>query len=245
MKTVLVTGASAGIGKACVLGFLESGARVIALARRKEKLATLAGPNVHLAVCDVRDEAQLRATFTQLPAPFAEIDVLVNNAGLALGMAKAQASEWSDWATMIDTNVRAFTHVTHLVLPGMVSRNRGHILNLGSVAGTYPYVGGNVYAASKAFVEQFSLALRADLLGTRVRVTNIEPGMVETEFSQVRFKGDTEKATKAYEGLEALTPKDVADLITYIAGLPDRVNINRVELMSIAQSFAGFAFDRK
>jgi 3-hydroxy acid dehydrogenase / malonic semialdehyde reductase len=242
---VLITGASAGIGKACVDGFLESGARVIALARRQERLAQLAAPNVHLAVCDVRDEANLRDTLAQLPAPFSEIDVLVNNAGLALGMAKAQASEWPDWATMIDTNVRAFAHVTHLVLPGMVARNRGHIFNLGSVAGTYPYVGGNVYAASKAFVEQFSLALRADLLGTRVRVTNIEPGMVETEFSQVRFKGDTERATKAYEGLEALTPKDVADLITYLAGLPDRVNVNRVELMSIAQSFAGFAFDRK
>jgi 3-hydroxy acid dehydrogenase / malonic semialdehyde reductase len=180
-----------------------------------------------------------------LPTAFAEVDVLVNNAGLALGLAKAQEADWADWDTMIATNIRAVSFMTQQLLPGMVARNRGHIVNIGSVAGTYPYPGGNMYAASKAFVEQLSLALRADLHGTRVRVTNLEPGAVETEFSSVRFKGDSERANKVYAGLEALTANDIADLVRYVINLPERVNINRVEVMSIAQSFAGFSFDRK
>jgi 3-hydroxy acid dehydrogenase / malonic semialdehyde reductase len=245
MKTILVTGASAGIGAACVREFERRGNRVIALARRVERLAELKSDAVHVCVCDVNDHEAVRKSLAALPASYAEIDVLVNNAGLALGMAKAQDSTWEDWSTMIETNVRALTFMTHLLLPAMVKRNRGHVVNLGSVAGTYPYQGGNVYAATKAYVEQFTLALRADLHGTRVRVTNIEPGMVATEFSETRFKGDRERANKVYEGLEALTAQDIADSVAYVVDLPERVNVNRLELMSVAQSFAGFVLDRK
>jgi 3-hydroxy acid dehydrogenase / malonic semialdehyde reductase len=245
MKTILVTGASAGIGAACVREFERRGNRVVALARRAERLSTLKSKDVHVCTCDVNDHDAVRAALTSLPESHREIDVLVNNAGLALGMAKAQDSTWEDWSTMIETNVRALTFVTHLLLPGMVKRNRGHVVNLGSVAGTYPYQGGNVYAATKAYVEQFTLALRADLHGTRVRVTNIEPGVVATEFSETRFKGDSERASKVYEGLEALTAQDIAETVAYVVDLPERVNVNRLELMSVAQSFAGFVLDRK
>lgn len=245
MKTVLITGASAGIGAACVREFERRGHRVVALARRQERLDALRSERVYVHACDVNDHAAVQAALAGLPKSHQEIDVLVNNAGLALGMAKAQESTWSDWNTMIDTNVRALTFITHHVLPGMVLRNRGHIVNLGSVAGTYPYQGGNVYAATKAYVEQFSLALRADLHGTRVRVTNIEPGMVATEFSEIRFKGDQERAAKVYQGLEALTAQDIAETVAYVVDLPERVNVNRLELMSVAQSFAGFVLDRK
>jgi 3-hydroxy acid dehydrogenase / malonic semialdehyde reductase len=245
MKTILVTGASAGIGAACVREFERRGNRVIALARRAERLAELKSELVHVCACDLNDHEAVRRALAALPHAHAEIDVLVNNAGLALGMAKAQESTWEDWSTMIETNVRALTFITHLLLPSMVKRNRGHVVNLGSVAGTYPYQGGNVYAATKAYVEQFTLALRADLHGTRVRVTNIEPGMVATEFSETRFKGDRERASKVYEGLEALTAQDIAETVAYVVDLPDRVNVNRLELMSVAQSFAGFVLDRK
>jgi 3-hydroxy acid dehydrogenase / malonic semialdehyde reductase len=245
MKTILVTGASAGIGAACVREFERRGNRVIAMARRAERLKSFKSAHVHVCACDVNDHEGVRRQLSALPEEFREIDVLVNNAGLALGMAKAQESEWQDWSTMIETNVRALTFMTHLLLPDMVKRKRGHVVNLGSVAGTYPYQGGNVYAATKAYVEQFTLALRADLHGTRVRVTNIEPGMVATDFSEVRFKGDRARADKVYEGLEALTAQDIAETVAYVVDLPERVNVNRLELMSVAQSFAGFVLDRK
>jgi 3-hydroxy acid dehydrogenase / malonic semialdehyde reductase len=244
-KTVLVTGATAGIGAALVRRLHADGHSVIAAGRRVERLNQLARdlPGLRTLELDVTDTATLGEKLEAGGALLA--DVLVNNAGLALGMGKAQDAELADFDTMIDTNVRGLVHVTRHLLPHMVKRNRGHIVMLGSVAGSYPYPGGNVYGASKAFVEQFALGLRADLHGSRVRVTNIEPGMVETEFSDVRFKGDKVKAEAAYANLEALTSEDIADVIAYCIGTPDRVNVNRIEIMSIAQSFAGFAFDRK
>jgi 3-hydroxy acid dehydrogenase / malonic semialdehyde reductase len=249
MHTVFITGATGGIGEACMRAYRRDGHRVIALGRNANRLnalyTELGGSDwvLPLAV-DVRDTKGLATAVASLPSAFAAVSILVNNAGLALGIAKAQDAVPEDWDTMIDTNVRGFMHVTRLLLPAMVARNAGHIVHMGSVAGSYPYAGGNVYGATKAFVEQFSLNLRADLAGTRVRVTNIEPGAVHTEFSTVRYKGDTEQAAKVYAGLEALTADDIADVVTYVTGLPERVNVNRLELMSIAQSFAGFTFQR-
>lgn len=247
-RCVFITGATSGIGEACARAFQARGDKLILLGRRESALAALKsalGPETtHTVALDVRDRAALEAALAALPDAFRDIDVLVNNAGLALGIEKAQDANADDWDVMIDTNVRAFAHVTRLVLPGMVKRNKGHIIAMGSVAGSYPYTGGSVYGASKAFTEQFSLMLRADLTGTRVRVTSIEPGAVETSFSEVRFKGDKAKADAVYQGLEALTAEDIADVVRYCADLPDRVNINRIELMSIAQSFAGFTFQR-
>ncbi len=248
MGVVFITGASSGIGEACARAFAERGRSLVLLGRRSERLEALAEElrvPAHLVTVDLRDHDALAKACASLPEAFAEVDVLVNNAGLALGMEKATSASLDDWDTMIDTNVTALVHVVRHVLPGMVARNRGHIVNMGSVAGTYPYPGGNVYGATKAFVEQFSLNLRADLAGTRVRVTNLEPGMVETEFSQVRFKGDAEKAASVYRGLEALTARDIAEVVRFCTELPERVNVNRLELMSVAQSFAGFTLDRK
>lgn len=248
LRTVFVTGATSGIGEACARTFRDRGDKLILLGRRAEALATLRAElghdGVHTIALDVRDRPALEKAIAELPEAFRQIDVLVNNAGLALGLDKAQTASGDDWDVMIDTNVRAFAHVTRLVLPGMVSRNKGHIIAMGSVAGSYPYAGAAVYGASKAFTEHFSLMLRADLIGTRVRVTSIEPGAVETAFSEVRFKGDKTKASEVYRGLEALTATDIADVIRFCADLPERVNINRLELMSIAQSFGGFTFQR-
>ena len=246
--TVFVTGATAGFGEATVRRFAREGHKVIASGRRRERLEALAadlGAQVHPVVLDVRDEAAVKAAVADLPAPFAEVDVLVNNAGLALGLEAAPEARMDDWETMVDTNIKGVMYCTRAVLPGMVARDRGHIVNLGSVAGTYPYPGGNVYCATKAFVHQFSLALRADLLGHNVRVTCIEPGLAETEFSLVRFKGDAQKAKTPYEGLQPLTGDDIADVIHYVATLPAHVNINVVEIMPVMQAFSPFAFSRK
>ncbi|MFO0664783.1 MAG: SDR family NAD(P)-dependent oxidoreductase [Polyangiaceae bacterium] len=245
-RVVFVTGATSGIGEATARAFRERGARLVLVGRNEAALSKLQAEleDVHAIALDVRDRAGLEKAIADLPPAFRDVDVLVNNAGLALGVDKAQNASGDDWDVMIDTNVRAFVHVTRLLLPGMVERNRGHIIAMGSVAGTYPYPGATVYGASKAFTEQFALMLRADLHGTRVRVTSIEPGAVETGFSEVRFKGDKSKAADVYRGLEALTAKDIADVVCFCADLPERVNVNRLELMSIAQSFAGFAFHR-
>ena len=247
-RTVFITGATSGIGEACARAFRARGDKLILLGRRQAALQELAAELGEAETCviarDVRDSNAVASDLAVLPEGFRDIDVLVNNAGLALGVDKAQDANADDWDVMIDTNVRAFAHMTRLVLPGMVKRNTGHIIAMGSVAGSYPYAGGSVYGASKAFTEQFSLMLRADLAGTRVRVTSIEPGAVETPFSEVRFKGDKEKADAVYKGLEALTAKDIAEVVRFCADLPDRVNINRIELMSIAQSFGGFTFQR-
>ena len=244
---VLITGASSGIGAACARRFVEAGARVILWARRQNKLQSLAeelGKAAHFQVVDVTQQSQVEAAMAALPPDFRELSVLINNAGAAFGRAKAQEARLEDWQAMVNVNINGVLITTHAVLPGMVARNRGHIINLGSVAATYPYVGGNVYGATKAFLEQFSLNLRADLLGKRVRVTNVEPGTVKTDFSLVRFGGDAAQADAIYQDLESLSAEDIAETIFWCASLPERVNINRLEVMPTMQSFAGFAFER-
>jgi 3-hydroxy acid dehydrogenase/malonic semialdehyde reductase len=248
-QVVLVTGASAGFGAAIARRFVEAGARVIATARRAERLEALRdelGEALHPLAFDVADRGAMTAALAGLPDGFAAIDCLVNNAGLALGMGKAQDADPDDWDRMIDTNCRGLVQMTRAVLPGMIARGRGHVVNLGSVAGSYPYPGGHVYGATKAFTHQFSLSLRSDLLGTPVRVTCIEPGMCGgTEFSAVRFGGDQARADAVYGGMQPLTAEDIADTIFWATTLPPHVNINTVEMMPVAQSFAPFQVDRK
>jgi NADP-dependent 3-hydroxy acid dehydrogenase YdfG len=244
---VLVTGASSGFGAAIARRFSAAGARVVLAARRQDRLEALAGelPSpAHVVALDVQDRAAVARAIAELPPEFAAITVLVNSAGGAFGLEPAQEANLDDWDRMIDTNCKGLAYVTRAVLPGMVLRDCGHVINLGSVAGTYPYPGGNVYGASKAFVEQFSLNLRADLAGKRVRVTNIEPGMAETEFSLVRFKGDADRARALYQGFPPLSAEDVAEAVFWCASLPSHVNVNRLELMSVMQSFAGFSVKR-
>lgn len=245
---VFVTGASAGFGAAIAEAFVKGGHKVVAAARRKERLAALAdklGDALFPLELDVRDSAAVAAVPSRLPAEFAAVDVLVNNAGLALGMEPAQRASLDDWQTMIDTNCTGLVQMTRALLPGMVERNRGHVFNIGSVAGLWPYPGGNVYGATKAFVHQFSLNLRADLTGTALRVTDIEPGLCGgTEFSNVRFHGDDDKAAKVYQNVQPLTAEDIANTIYWIATLPAHVNVNTIEMMPVAQSFAGFSVHR-
>jgi 3-hydroxy acid dehydrogenase / malonic semialdehyde reductase len=246
---VFVTGASAGFGAAIAKKFVAGGHRVVAAGRRQERLKDLANKlktdRLYPLVLDVRDRSAVEAAVGALPAEFAEIDVAVNNAGLALGLEPAYKADIEAWETMVDTNVKGAMYVSRVVLPGMVARNRGHIVNIGSTAANYPYPGGNVYGATKAFVRQFSLNLRADLLGTKVRVTAVEPGMVGgTEFSVVRFKGDTERAARIYDRTDALTPEDVAETVYWVTTLPARMNINTIELMPVTQSFGPLAIHR-
>ncbi len=249
-RTILITGASSGFGAACARAFAKEGARLVLVARRSGPLHDLQAElahivPVHAITLDVRDRKGVAAAFAGLPADFAKVDVLVNNAGLALGLEPAQAAELDDWEIMVDTNIKGVMYCTRALLPGMVARNRGHIINIGSTAGNWPYPGGNVYGATKAFVKQFSRNLRADLLGTRVRATNIEPGMAETEFSSVRFKGDTKKAATVYEGTEPLTAEDIARIVVWVTAQPPHVNINNLEVMSINQSWGPFAVYRE
>lgn len=245
---VFVTGASAGFGAAIARKFVQAGHRVIATARRQDRLEALAaelGDALLPLELDVRDRAAVEALPAALPPEFAAVDVLVNNAGLALGLEPAQRASLDDWQTMIDTNCSGLVQVTRAFLPGMVERNRGHVFNLGSVAGSWPYAGGNVYGATKAFVRQFSLNLRADLAGTALRVTDVEPGLCGgTEFSNVRFHGDDEKAAKVYQDVQALSAEDIADTVHWIATRPAHVNVNTIELMPVAQSFAGLTIHR-
>jgi 3-hydroxy acid dehydrogenase / malonic semialdehyde reductase len=247
-NTVLVTGASSGFGAATARRFAADGSRVIVAARRADRVKDLAaelGPQVLPLTLDVRDRAEVAATISALPPEFAAIDVLVNNAGLALGLNPAQDADLDDWDQMIETNCKGLVYVTRAVLPGMVARRRGHVISLGSVAGSYPYPGGNVYGGTKAFVHQFSLNLRSDLHGTSVRVTCVEPGMADTEFSLVRFSGDKEKADAVYTGMRPLTADDVAEAIHWAASVPQHVNVNTIELMATAQSFAPFQVARE
>ncbi|MCC7260801.1 MAG: SDR family oxidoreductase [Alphaproteobacteria bacterium] len=249
-KIIFITGATSGFGKATAEKCASAGAKLILLGRRAERLQSLKkqlnGTAIHLIACDVRDREALFREVAALPPEFADIDVLVNNAGLALGLEKAHEARLEEWDEMIDTNVKALVALTRAVLPGMVARDRGHVVNIGSIAGSYPYPGGNVYGATKAFVEQFSLNLRADLLGTNVRVTNIEPGLsAETEFSLVRFRNDAEKAKKVYEGTQPLTAEDIADAILWAITRPAHVNINRIELMPTCQASGPLAVARK
>jgi 3-hydroxy acid dehydrogenase/malonic semialdehyde reductase len=245
--TALVTGATSGIGLACAEALVRAGARVVAAGRRADRLEALAarlGAALHPLPLDVRDKAAVERALATLPAPFASVDLLVNSAGLALGLEPAQRASLDDWERMIDTNCRALVHVTRALLPGMVSRDRGHVVNVGSVAGNWPYPGGNVYGATKAFVRQFSLNLKADLLGTRVRVTNVEPGMVDTEFSRVRFHGDAARADKVYEGMTPLSAEDIADTVLWCVTRPPHVNVNTIEVMPTQQAFSPFAVSR-
>jgi len=247
-KVALVTGATSGFGEATTEAFARAGAMVIAAGRRRERLEALAarlGPRIHPLVLDVRDRQAVERAIQGLPPPLAAIDVVVNNAGLALGLEPAQRASLDDWDTMIATNCQGLVTATRAVLPGMVERNRGHVVNVGSVAATYPYPGGNVYGATKAFVRQFTLNLRADLLGTAIRATSIEPGMAETEFSLVRFGGDTSRASKVYEGVKPLSATDVAEAILWVVSLPAHVNVNALELMPVQQAFSPFAIDRR
>ena len=245
---VFVTGASSGFGAAVARRFAADGARVVAAARRADRLKDLAaelGPRLLPVTLDVRDRAAVTDVANALPAEFAEIDVLVNNAGLAPGLGPAQAADLDDWDEMIDTNCKGLVYCTRAILPGMVARRRGHVISLGSVAGTYPYPGGNVYGGTKAFVHQFSLNLRSDLHGSGVRVTCVEPGMADTEFSTVRFGGDKSKADAVYAGMQPMTADDIAESIYWAATLPSHVNVNVIELMATAQSFAPFQVARE
>ncbi|WP_133623582.1 bifunctional NADP-dependent 3-hydroxy acid dehydrogenase/3-hydroxypropionate dehydrogenase YdfG [Erwinia sp. LJJL01] len=240
---VFVTGATAGFGQSITRRFVAQGHKVIATGRRQERLDALQqelGDSVYTLVLDVRDRAGIDAAVNSLPAEWRNIDVLVNNAGLALGIEPAQRASLEDWEEMIDTNNKGLVYMTRAILPAMVERNVGHIINIGSIAGSWPYPGGNVYGATKAFVRQFSFNLRTDLHGTALRVTDIEPGLVGgTEFSNVRFKGDDAKAGSVYDGTEPLTPEDVTEAVWWVATLPKHVNINALEMMPVGQSQAG------
>ena len=246
--TVFVTGASAGFGAAIARRLVRDGHRVIAAARRADRLAALAaelGANLLPFTLDVTDAAAVAALPDALPQGWREVDVLVNNAGLALGLSPAWEAKTSDWDTMVATNVGGVLHATRALLPGMVARDRGHIINLGSTAGTYPYPGGHVYGASKAFVTQFSLNLKADLVGTGVRVTDLEPGLVGgSEFSTVRF-GDPARAAAVYQGTTPLSPEDIAEAVSWVLSLPAHVNINRMEMMPTCQAPAALAVKRR
>ncbi|MGH3688259.1 MAG: SDR family oxidoreductase [Pseudonocardiaceae bacterium] len=249
VTTVFITGASTGFGAAIARRFAAEGGRVIASARRVELLAELAekiGPNVLPLELDVRDRVAVERAIDGLPAEFAEIDVIVNNAGLAKGLEPAHQANIDDWEQMVDTNCKGLIYCTRALLPGMVARGCGHVVNLGSVAGTYPYPGGNVYGATKAFVHQFSLNLRSDLHRTSIRVTCVEPGMGGgTEFSIVRFEGDQAKADAVYTGVQPLTAEDIAEAVHWVTSLPAHVNVNTIELMPVAQSFAPFQVHRE
>lgn len=246
-RTALITGATSGFGAAAVRRFVAAGWRVIATGRRADRLQALVdelgADKVHAAAFDIRDETALDAALDALPAALRDIDLLVNNAGLALGTAPAQQASLEDWRTMIETNVLALVTVTRRLLPLLVER-KGAIINIGSIAGSYPYPGGNTYGGTKAFVRQFSLGLRSDLHGTGVRVTDIEPGMAETEFTLVRTHGDQAASDKLYAGAQPMTADDIAEQIFYVATLPPHLNINRLEIMPVTQSFAGFQVAR-
>jgi len=249
-RTVFITGASAGFGAACARLFAAQGERLVLAARREEPLQALrdelAGQTeVHAIVLDVRRRKAVQEAMEGLPAEFREVDILVNNAGLALGLEPAHKTSLDDWDVMVDTNIKGLMYCTRFILPGMVARNRGHIVNIGSTAGAWPYPGGNVYGGTKAFVEQFSRNLRADLLGKQVRVTCLAPGMAETEFSMVRFKGDAARASQVYADTQALTAADVAGIVAWVTGLPPHVNVNTLEVMSINQSWGHLAVHRE
>ena len=246
--TVLVTGATAGFGAATARRFAAAGSRVIATGRRADRLEALKGElgaRCHTLNFDVTDRVATEKALAGLPADFARINVVVANAGGALGLEPAHKADLKDWEDMIQVNINGLLYTVRLTLPGMVDRDEGHVVLLGSVAGDYPYPGGNVYGGVKAFVKQFALNLRSDILGANVRVTNVEPGLAETEFSLVRFKGDKEKAAKVYEGVTPMTAEDIAEQIFFVCTLPRHVNINRIQSMATMQAFGPFAIKRK
>lgn len=242
-RIVLITGASSGIGSATARVFAQAGAKLILTARRQARLEQLAdelgkefASSTHLLSLDVRDAIAVESAISNLSADWSSIDILINNAGLSRGLEKLQAGSIQDWEEMIDTNIKGLLYLTRAIVPGMISRGRGHVVNLGSTAGHQTYPNGNVYCATKAAVRVISEGLKQDLLGTPVRVSSVDPGLVETEFSQVRFRGDTERAKKVYQGLTPLTPTDVADVIFFCATRPPHVNISEVLLMPTDQA---------
>ena len=241
---VLITGASSGIGAACAKVFAQAGAKLILAARRRERLEQLAdelskfASSIHLLPLDVRDRSLVESAFSTLPASWSSVDILINNAGLSRGLDKLHEGSFQDWEEMIDTNIKGLLYLTRFIVPGMVSRGRGDIVNLGSIAGRQTYPGGNVYCATKAAVRVISEGLKQDLLGTPVRVSSVDPGLVETEFSQVRFRGDSDRAKKTYQGLTPLTPDDIADVVFFCVTRPPHVNISEVLLMPIDQAGA-------
>ncbi|WP_332855935.1 SDR family oxidoreductase [Duganella sp. S19_KUP01_CR8] len=245
---VFITGATAGFGAAMARTFVRNGHKVLISGRRADRLEALSaelGAAALPVVLDVTDKASIKSALDGLPAEWAQIDVLVNNAGLALGVTPAHESSLDDWDTMIATNCSGLVAMTRAILPGMVARGSGTVINLGSVAGDTPYPGGNVYGATKAFVEQFTLNLRADLVGTGVRATNLAPGLCGgTEFSNVRLKGNDAAAAKVYEGTEPLTPEDIANTAYWIATLPAHININRIEMMPTCQGYGPLTIKR-
>ncbi|MCX8579998.1 SDR family oxidoreductase [Gilliamella sp. B2717] len=245
MNIALVTGASSGFGQATCRKLIADGYKVIGTARREDKLKSLAselGCNFLPLVLDVTKKDAVESLLLQLPKEFQPIDILINNAGLALGLEPAYQANYDDWETMIETNIIGLVHLTHQILPGMVERNFGYIINLGSVAGSYAYKGGNVYGASKAFVKQFSANLRTDLLGKKIRVTNIEPGLCGgTEFSNVRFHGNNEQAAAVYKGVDYITPDDIANTISWLVNTPPHFNVTSIEIMPVAQAQAGLS----
>jgi NADP-dependent 3-hydroxy acid dehydrogenase YdfG len=245
--TVLVTGATAGFGAATARRFAQAGSRVIATGRRADRLAELKkelGARCHTVVHDVRDYAATEKLVKDLPADFAKVNVVVANAGLALGLEPAHQASIKDWEQMVDTNVTGLMYTVRATLPGMIERDEGHVVLLGSVASDYPYPGGNVYGGTKAFVKQFGLCLRADILGANVRVTSVEPGLAETEFSVVRFKGDKSRADTVYKGVKPMVGDDIAEQIFFCCTLPRHVNINRIQSMATMQAFSPFAIKR-
>ena len=246
VKTAFVTGATSGFGRAIATRLLRDGWRVVATGRRAERLQPLRdafGEAVHIAAFDMRDADAMQLAIDGLPPEFARIDLLVNNAGLALGTAPAQRADLAQWRQMIDTNITGLVTLTHALLPRLIEA-RGLIVNISSIAASYPYGGGNVYGGTKAFVTQFSLGLRSDLHGTGVRVTSIEPGMAETEFTLVRTSGDQAASDALYQGVTPITAEDIADQVMWLAQLPAHLNVNRIETMPVNQSFAGFQVHR-
>lgn len=251
-KTILITGASSGFGEASARQYAQEGCKLILTSRNYanlEKLKTelesdINECNVLVRKLDIQDRNAVEQMITNLPTDFADIDVLVNNAGLALGSTTVESSHIEDWEVMIDTNINGLLYVTKSVLNGMIKRRSGHIINIGSIAGNWPVPGSGVYGASKAFVQQFSRNMRADLIGKNIRVSNIEPGMAATNFSNIRLKGDEKKANSVYEGTKPLTAKDIAQIVCWTSGLPEHVNINTLEVMPVCQSWGAFTIDR-
>ncbi|WP_075184564.1 SDR family oxidoreductase [Teredinibacter haidensis] len=248
-QTVLITGASSGFGEACARKFAQHGYSLVLFARRLERLETLKNElqsltSIYIAQLDITDGLAVDEALRGLPEQFKNIDILVNNAGLALGLEPANKSDLDDWQTMVDTNISGLLRITHRILPTMVERNTGHIINIASTAGSWPYPGGNTYGATKAFVKQFTRGLKADLLGTPIRVTDISPGMAETEFSDVRFKHNTQKANAVYKSTEPLMAKDIADIIYWVTSVPAHVNINSLEVMPVSQAWGSLAVSR-
>ncbi|MCK4641438.1 MAG: SDR family oxidoreductase [Candidatus Marinimicrobia bacterium] len=250
VKTIVISGATSGFGRSCAERFAEEGWKLILIGRRTKRLEEMwkelsVKTDILTITLDVQDRGKVFETFESLPVDFSKIDVLVNNAGLAMGFTPAFKADINDWDTMIDTNIKGLVYCTRALLPGMVERNAGQIINIGSISGNWPYPGGNVYGATKAFVQQFSRNLRADLHGTKIRVTNLEPGIAETEFSIVRFKGDEKRADKVYKDIQALKAGDISDIVWWIANTPEHINVNQIEVMPTCQTWGPLKIHRE